>query len=35
MSSAFVILGFGLSLALLVFLWELAYTRIKDRYFKN
>ena len=35
MSSAFVLLGLGLSLAVLVFLIELTYKRIKDHYFKN
>ena len=33
MSSAFVILGIGISLSLLVFLLELVYKRIKDHYF--
>ena len=33
MSSAFVLLGLGLSLAVLVFLIELIYKRIKDNYF--
>ena len=32
MSCAFVILGFGVSLAVLVFLCELIYKRIKDHY---
>ena len=33
MSSAFVVLGLGISLAFLVFLLELIYKRIKDHYF--
>ena len=33
LSSAFVIFGFGLSLAFLVFLLELIYKRFKDHYF--
>ena len=35
MSSAFVVLGLGLSLAFLVFLLELIYKRIKDHYFMD
>ncbi len=33
MSSAFVILGLGISLSILVFLIELVYKRINDHYF--
>ena len=33
MSSAFVVLGLGLSLAILVFLLELVYKCINDHYF--
>ena len=35
MSSAFVVLGLGLSLAVLVFLLELIYKRIQDHYFTD
>ena len=35
MSSAFVLLGLGLSLAVLVFLIELIYKRINDQYFND
>ena len=35
MSSAFVILGLGISLSVLVFLIELIYKRIKDHYFTD
>ena len=35
MSSAFVVLGLGTSLAVLVFLLELIYKRIKDHYFTD
>jgi hypothetical protein len=33
MASAFVVLGFGISLAILVFLIEVIFMRINDRYF--
>ena len=33
MSSAFVVFGLGISFAVLVFLIELVYKRINDRYF--
>ncbi len=33
MSSAFVVLGLGISLSILVFLIELVYERINDHYF--
>ena len=33
MSSAFVVLGLGISLSILVFLIELVYKRINDHYF--
>jgi len=33
MSAAFVVLGLGISLAVLVFLLEVAYKRIMDHYF--
>ena len=33
LSSAFVVLGLGISLSILVFLIELIYKRIKDHYF--
>ena len=35
MSSAFVVLGLGISLAFLVFLLELIYKRIQDHYFTD
>ena len=35
MSSAFVVLGLGISLSILVFLIELIYKRIKDHYFTD
>jgi len=35
MSSAFVVLGLGLSVAILVFLVEFVYKRIKDHYFTH
>jgi hypothetical protein len=35
MSSAFVVLSFGFSLAFLVFLIELIYKRINDHYFTH
>ena len=34
MSSAFVVFGIGMSLAILIFLLELIYKRIKDHYFQ-
>lgn len=35
MSSAFVVLGLGLSLAILVFFFEFIYKRIMDHYFTH
>ena len=35
MSSGFVVLALGMSLAILVFLLELSYKRITDRYLTN
>ena len=35
MASAFVVLGLGVSLAVLVYLFELIYKRINDHYFKD
>ena len=35
MSSAFIVYGLGFSLAVLAFLIELIYKRIKDHYFDN
>ena len=35
MSSAFVVLGIGVSLSILVFLIELIYKRINDHYFEQ
>ena len=35
MSSAFVVLGLGVSLSILVFLIELIYKRINDHYFTH
>jgi len=35
MSSAFVVLGLGVSLSILVFIIELIYKRINDHYFEH